>query len=115
MYVSGSPYGDEGGQELRWREKQIERGKQQEGEGERERERECTGSRDQQCPHSGFVYTGALLNSVAFKQTEREKGVTEHAGVRGIKREREREREKGLRGRVRCERYGLNAIYIIRA
>jgi len=40
MYVSGSPYGDEGGQELRWRDKQIERGKQQEGEGERERERE---------------------------------------------------------------------------
>lgn len=37
MYVSGSPYGDEGGQELRWRDKQIERGKQQEEE-ERERE-----------------------------------------------------------------------------
>lgn len=37
MYVSGSPYGDEGGQELRWRDKQIERGKQQEEERERER------------------------------------------------------------------------------
>jgi len=98
MYVSGSPYGDEGGQELRWRDKQIEAARGRGGERERERERECTGSRDQQCPHSGFVYTGALLNSVAFKQTEREKGVTEHAGVRGIKRERERERERERKG-----------------
>lgn len=38
MYVSGSPYGDEGGQELRWRDKQIERGKQQERGKEKERE-----------------------------------------------------------------------------
>lgn len=109
MCVSGSPYGDEGGQELRWRDKQIERGKQQDGGRGREGGREYTGSRDQQCPHSGFVYTGALLNSLAFKQTEREKGVREQEG------KREAEREKGLRGRVRCERNRLNAIYIIRA
>lgn len=34
----------------------------------------------------GFVYTGALLNSVAFKQTEREKGVMEQEGKRGRER-----------------------------
>jgi len=40
MYVSGSPYGDEGGQELRWRDKQIEAARGRGGERERERERE---------------------------------------------------------------------------
>lgn len=34
---------------------------------ERERPGEYTGSRDQQCPHSSLVHTGALLNSAAFR------------------------------------------------
>lgn len=59
--------------------------------GSSKREREYTGSRDQQCPHSGFVYTGALLNSVAFKQTERERSVGARGNEEG-KRDGERER-----------------------
>lgn len=68
--------------------------------------REYTGSRGQQCPHSGLVHTGALLNSVAFRWIERERR-REHA--------REKERQSHIGGARERGRRTLNVIYIIRA
>lgn len=39
----------------------------------RKREYIHTGSRDQQCPHSGLVHTGVLLNSLAFRDRKRKR------------------------------------------
>lgn len=108
--VSGSPYGDKGGQELRWRDKQIERGPGKRREGERE---------------AGRVYwfkgptmpsfrprTHGRIIEFSRLQTDEERKERQGARIRGGGREGEKASERVTRTEGGSR---LNAIYIIRS